>query len=514
MSFSRLTIGGRLAVAMGFLGFLLLCIGVFGVVGMTSSNDANRRTYSEQLPKSIAVGEMAIMVGRQRTSLDRAAINPGSPDAINMYVKEKEVREAAAQAWKRYLALPRDAGEDKLAAIVTTQYEATERELDAFREATVRADKDEILKRLFSVGKIYTVMQNAANELKNYQFAQAQSDYESVERTYQRLRMGTIAAMAAGLLAAFISWVVLRRAILGPVNAAIGHFGRIAGGDLSHDIPVRSNDEMGRMLNGLVDMQDSLRRIVHSLLDGSAQIARSTREIAAGNADLSARTESQAASLEETAASTSELSNTVSQNAGDAQRASELSSSASEIARRGHDVVSRVVSTMTEISRSSTAISEISSIIEGIAFQTNILALNAAVEAARAGEQGRGFAVVAGEVRTLAQRSSTAAKEIKDLIVNSNSRIEVGATLVEQAGGTMGELIEAITLVNTITEKISSASREQSHGLTQVSVAVTDMDLATQQNAALVEQAAAAAQSLEVQASALASTAASFKLPH
>jgi methyl-accepting chemotaxis protein I, serine sensor receptor len=498
---------------MAFLGLLLVGTGLFGLVGMTSSNDANRRTYAEQMPKSIAVGEMTIMVGRQRTSLDRAAINPGSDDAKRMYGKEQEVRAAADKAWKDYLALPRDAGEDKLAAQVTSQYQATEQELDKFREATVRGDRDEILKLMFSVGKIYTVMQNAANDLKSYQFAQAKSNYEASEASYQNFRLGSIGAMIIGVLAAAVSWVILRRAVLAPVEEAIRHFGRIASGDLSQPIAVHTHDEMGRMLRGLVDMQESLTRIVQSIRDGSSTIALATRQIAAGNADLSARTESQAASLEETVASTGELSNTVAQNAQDAQRASELSSSASEVARRGHEVVSKVVTTMNDISKSSSAISEISSIIEGIAFQTNILALNAAVEAARAGEQGRGFAVVASEVRTLAQRSSTAAKEIKDLISNSTSRIEQGSTLVEQAGGTMTELIEAVTRVNTITEKISAASREQSHGLSQVSIAVTDMDRATQQNAALVEEAAAAARSLEDQANALADTAASFKLP-
>lgn len=512
LSLSRLTIASRLGLAMAFLGLLLVGTGLFGLAGITQSNAANQQIYSVQMPKSIAVGEMTIMVGRQRTSLDRAAVNPGSEDATRMYAKEQEVRAAADKAWQDYLALPRDAAEEKLAAKVTSEYQATEHELDKFREATVRGDREEILKLMFSVGKIYTVMQNAANELKGYQFQQAKSSFEKAEASYENFRLGSLGAMLIGVLAAVVSWYVLRRAVLTPVEEAIGHFGHIASGDLSHKISVRTGDEMGRMMRGLVNMQESLTRMVLSIRDGSSTIALATRQIAAGNADLSARTESQAAALEETVASTGELSNTVTQNAQDAQRASELSSSASEVARRGHDVVTQVVTTMTDISKSSSAISEISSIIEGIAFQTNILALNAAVEAARAGEQGRGFAVVASEVRTLAQRSSTAAKEIKDLISNSTARIQQGSTLVQQAGGTMSELIEAVSRVNTITEKISAASREQSHGLHQVNMAITDMDRATQQNAALVEEAAAAARSLEDQASALANTAASFKL--
>jgi len=508
----RLSINGRIGLAMAFLGALLLGTGGFGIAGMTASNDANRRTYSEQLPKSIAVGEMTIMVGRQRTSLDRAAINPGSEDAINMYGKEKEVKAAADQAWKQYLALPRDAGEDQLVATVAKEYDTTEQELDQLREATVRGDRDEILKRLFSVGKVYTSMQVAANALKTYQFNQTKAAYEASESAYRLFLTGSILAIVVGMLAALGSWYMLRRAILGPVNEAVAHFEQIAEGDLSGQIEVRSHDEMGRMLQGLVSMQQSLTRIVVSLREGSGAIATATREIAAGNADLSARTEAQAASLEETASSAEQLSSTVSQNAENAERASALSSSASEIARKGHQVVSSAVTTMTEISQSSSAISEITAMIEGIAFQTNILALNAAVEAARAGEQGRGFAVVAGEVRTLAQRSSAAAKEIKELIVNSTSRIDAGATLVNQAGDTMNEIIEAVGHVNVIMAEITAASKEQSHGLSQVSVAVNNMDQATQQNAALVEQAAAAARSLEDQAQALAETAGSFKL--
>ncbi len=495
-----------------FLSILLVVIGGFGLAGMVASNDANRHTYSEQLPKSIAVGEMTIMVGRQRTSLDRSAINPGSDDAQNMYGKEKEVRDAADAAWQKYLSLPRDAEEDRLAAGVTQQYQATEAELARFREATQRGNRDEILKLMFSVGKVYTSMQDAANALKKYQFDQSKEQYEATERRYQLFLAASIVAIIAGLCAAAASWYFLRKAILVPVNDAITHFGQIAQGNLGRKIEVRTNDEMGRMLGGLVEMQANLRRTVRTLSEGSNAIATATRQIAAGNADLSARTESQAASLQETATSAEQLSSTVRQNADNVQRASELSSSASDIARRGHEVVSRVVKTMGDISQSSASVAEITSIIEGIAFQTNILALNAAVEAARAGDQGRGFAVVAGEVRTLAQRSSAAAKEIRELIAQSTTRIDDGARQVNEAGDTMSELIDAVARTNSIMSEIAAATQEQSHGLSQVSIAVNNMDNATQQNAALVEEAAAAASSLEDQARMLAATAAQFSL--
>ncbi|WP_019936812.1 methyl-accepting chemotaxis protein [Bordetella sp. FB-8] len=509
---SRLSINSRIAVAMGFLGLLLICIGAIGLVGMTASNQANRQTYSVQMPKSIAVGEMTIFVGRQRTTLDRCAINPGSDDAKRMYGIETQVKAAADKAWKQYMAMPRDQGEDRLAAQVDKRYQETERELDRYQEATLKGDRDSILKLMVSVGTVYTQMQIAANALKTYQFDQAKAAYDATERTYKRSVFASVAAIIIGVLAALANWAALRRAIVGPVNEAIFHFSRIAAGDLSGHIRVQSRDEMGRMLQGLVDMQQSLTRIAVSLHDGSDAIATATREIASGNADLSARTESQAASLEQTAASTEQLLGTVKQTAENARHANTLSSSAADIARKGHDVMSRAVGTMGEISQSSSAISEITAMIESIAFQTNILSLNAAVEAARAGEQGRGFAVVASEVRALAQRSSTAAKEIKDLILKSTSRIEAGSSLVNEAGGTMNEIIEAVGRVNTIIAEIASAAQEQSRGLGQVSSAVNDMDQATQRNAALVEEAAAAAMSLQDEAQRLAQTATSFKL--
>ncbi|AFT90505.1 methyl-accepting chemotaxis protein [Paraburkholderia phenoliruptrix] len=512
MFFSRRSINGRLAFVMAFLGVLLAIIGTFGLAGMALSNDANHRTYAEQMPKSIAVGEMTIMVGRQRTSLDRAAINPGSQDAVNMYAEEREDRAAAAKAWRSYLSLPRDAGEDRLAARVTREYEATERELIRFREATILGNLDDIVTLLYSVGKIYAQMQDAANALKTYQYEQSKRQYEASERHYQALRVGSIAAIVVGSFAAFGGWFFLRKAILVPVNECVTHFERIARGDLSRNIDVKTRDEMGRMLEGLAGMQDSLTRTVLLLREGSSAIATATREIADGNADLQARTESYAASLQETAASTEELTSTVQQNSENAQRASGLSSSALDIARRGHEVVAKAVSTMSEITQSSEAITEITSMIEGIAFQTNILALNAAVEAARAGEQGRGFAVVAGEVRALALRSSAAAKEIKDLILHSTSRIDAGSKLVCDAGDSMSELIEAVSRVHTIMSEISAASAEQSSGLIQVSIAVSAMDKGTQLNTALVERAAAAARALQDRAQALAETAAAFRL--
>ncbi len=285
----------------------------------------------------------------------------------------------------------------------------------------------------------------------------------------------------------------------------------IAGGDLTVPISVKRDDD-GSMLNALKGMRDDLARIVSSVRTATDTIATASSEIAAGNSDLSARTENQASSLEETAASMEELTATVRQNADSARTANELAASASEVAQRGGAVVSQVVETMASIDSSSRKIVDIISVIDGIAFQTNILALNAAVEAARAGEQGRGFAVVASEVRNLAQRSAAAAKEIKDLIGASVETVGVGNALVAQAGSTMQEVVDSVHRVRQIINEISTASNEQSVGIAQVNEAISQMDAVTQQNAALVEQAAAAAASMQQQSAALLQAVGVFRL--
>ncbi|RQZ26521.1 hypothetical protein DIE14_14735 [Burkholderia sp. Bp9017] len=286
---------------------------------------------------------------------------------------------------------------------------------------------------------------------------------------------------------------------------------RIAQGDLSRPVPVRDGDSTS-MMAAMRDMQARLQAAIGGVRQSAESIASASREIASGNDDLSQRTEEQAASLEETAASMEQLTATVKQNADNARQASGLANNASEIARAGNDVVSRVIGTMGEIDDSSRKIADIIGVIEGIAFQTNILALNAAVEAARAGEQGRGFAVVAGEVRSLAQRSATAAKEIRELIVDSVERVRNGSMLVGQAGTTMGEILQAVARVTDIMGEIAAASEEQASGITQVGRAVTQMDQVTQQNAALVEEAAAAAALLQEQAGRLRDAVGAFRV--
>jgi len=322
------------------------------------------------------------------------------------------------------------------------------------------------------------------------------------------LMMMGAAAIVLGAVAAW--WITLT--ITKPINEAVKVAETVSSGDLTSDIQVNSSDETGQLMSALKTMNSNLVNIVGQVRNGTELIATASTQIAAGNQDLSARTEEQASSLEETASSMEELTSTVRFNAENARQANELALSASEVATRGGSVVGEVVSTMGSINDSSRKIVDIISVIDGIAFQTNILALNAAVEAARAGEQGRGFAVVASEVRGLAQRSAAAAKDIKSLIDDSVHKVQLGSELVDKAGQTMDEIVQSISRVTQIMNQISSASDEQSQGISQVNDAITQMDQVTQQNAALVEQAAAAAESMQEQSARLAEVVSVFKL--
>jgi methyl-accepting chemotaxis protein len=317
--------------------------------------------------------------------------------------------------------------------------------------------------------------------------------------------------LALALVIFACAWLVARRIKLA-LDQAIAASKRIASGDLTAQLSVESRDETGELIASLKEMNEGLARIVGEVRTGADSIATATEEIAAGNADLSQRTEEQASALEETASSMEELTSTVKQNADNAQQANQLAINASRVAVKGGEVIGRVVVTMESITGSSKKIADIIGVIDGIAFQTNILALNAAVEAARAGEQGRGFAVVAAEVRSLAQRSAAAAKEIKALIEDSVGKVQDGSRLVEEAGRTTQEIVTSIKRVTDIMAEISAASLEQSSGIEQVNVAISQMDDVTQQNAALVEEAAAAAESLEDQARQMVGVVARFKL--
>ncbi|HUG58000.1 MAG TPA: methyl-accepting chemotaxis protein [Candidimonas sp.] len=354
--------------------------------------------------------------------------------------------------------------------------------------------------------------QKSIDDFSAHMIKMQEEFFVQAEAKFKQALVAIGVAIIIGFLLMIVMRIVFGRVVVKQLVQAGSHFDRIAGGDLTQRIDVRSRNEIGVLYEALRRMQESLTRTVSTVRQGVEEITLGSREIFMGNTDLSSRTEQQAAALQQTAASMEELSSTVRQNTENAMQADKLAKGASEVALRGGKAVSVVVTTMDEISTSSNKMSEIVGVIDGIAFQTNILALNAAVEAARAGEQGKGFAVVAGEVRSLAQRSAQAAKEIKVLIEESLLKVRSGAKQASDAGDIMREVVGSVQGVTTIMGEISSASHEQSDGIQQVNQAVTEMDNVVQQNAALVEEAAAAAGSLQDQAARLTEAVSVFKI--
>ena len=372
------------------------------------------------------------------------------------------------------------------------------------------AESDRLVDQVFApAAAAYQASMRQLLEMQRSEIDKATAGIETLTHDSRLLLLALEAlAVTLGVVCAWLLTVGITR----PINTAVGISRRVADGDLTTEVVVESKDEAGQLLASLQNMSSSLRNIVTNVRTGTDTIATASSEIAAGNLDLSSRTEEQASALEQTASAMEQLISTVKQNAENAREASQLAISASEVAIQGGAVVGKVVDTMGSINESSRKIVDIISVIDGIAFQTNILALNAAVEAARAGEQGRGFAVVASEVRSLAQRSAAAAKEIKVLIGDSVEKVGNGSKLVEQAGATMQEVVVSVKRVTDIVAEISLASQEQSDGIEQVNNAITQMDQVTQQNAALVEQAAAAAASMQSQAGSLAQLVSVFTL--
>ncbi|MFV0264948.1 MAG: methyl-accepting chemotaxis protein [Kluyvera sp.] len=445
-----------------------------------------------------------------RYMMDQNNIGSGATVAELMQIATKSLSEAEKR-WAEYTAMPRDPRQSEAAAL------EIQRNYDIYHGALAE------LIQLLGAGKINDFFDQPT---QGYQdgFEKAYVNYlqqndglyelavKDSNASYSQAMWILFGVMIAVLAVIVTVWLGVRKTLIAPLNRLIDSIRHIAGGDLVKRIDVESDNEMGQLANSLRHMQAELARTVGEVRQGADAIYSGASEIAMGNNDLSSRTEQQAASLEETAASMEELTATVKQNAENARQASHLALSASETAQKGGKVVDNVVQTMRDITASSQKIADIISVIDGIAFQTNILALNAAVEAARAGEQGRGFAVVAGEVRNLAQRSAQAAREIKSLIEDSVNRVDLGSTLVESAGETMDEIVNAVTRVTDIMGEIASASDEQSRGIDQVGLAVAEMDRVTQQNASLVEESAAAAAALEEQASRLTQAVAVFRI--
>ncbi|GGI54024.1 methyl-accepting chemotaxis protein [Oxalicibacterium solurbis] len=505
----------RLLLTMGFMGIMLIVGGAMGVIGLQTSNTTMQHMYMNELPSSDAINVMLTRLLQARAAINRVAMEPNDPNAEAQLKRAENFYAESDASWNKYLALPVESEEEgRLAKEVTEKRELYLKDGNQALIGALRAGRVEEATSILmtKMSPLYQNLSKSANALIDLQTKNAAAGYENSQHLFSLFRTAAIGGVLFGLLAVAISAFFLIRAINRPLEEMLQHFDAIASGDLTTKIEIKSNDEMGRLMRGLQLMQQRLTETVALVREGSVSIGTATTQIAAGNMDLSSRTEQQAASLEETASSMEELTSTVKQNEDNARQANQMAISASEVAARGGSVVSEVVDTMGSIDASAKKIVDIIGVIDGIAFQTNILALNAAVEAARAGEQGRGFAVVASEVRSLAQRSASAAKEIKTLIDDSVHKVDAGSKLVAQAGVTMKEVVDSVKHVTDIMGEILAASQEQSAGIEQVNTAISQMDQVTQQNAALVEEAAAAASSLEEQAAKLSATVSVFKV--
>ncbi|HYD93965.1 MAG TPA: methyl-accepting chemotaxis protein [Noviherbaspirillum sp.] len=511
--FQNLSIKARLVGVLFFLCLQLIIGALLGIGNLSVANDSMKSIYDDRLVPLGQLDQIVRLLNRNELSVAKAISDDPKEAAQLMNEVDENIRRASA-VWDAYMATYLTPEEKKLALQFAEDRKKFVSEALMPAVAAIRAQDVKLATEILHgpMEKMFEPVRRGINDLIQLQQDVAKREFEESQETYLLVRNSCIAGLLVGLLFAAAVGYWLLRAISRPLEQAITIADGIASGDLTQSFPRASKDEMGRLLSALKNMNDSLVRIVVQVRSGTDTIATASSQIAAGNHDLSSRTEEQASSLEETASSMEELTSTVKQNADNAHQANSLAVSASDVAGKGGTVVSEVVHTMEAINDSSKKIVDIIAVIDGIAFQTNILALNAAVEAARAGEQGRGFAVVAGEVRTLAQRSANAAKEIKTLIQDSVEKIGTGARLVDQAGVTMQEIVDSVKRVSDIVSEITAASREQTAGIEQINQAIAQMDQVTQQNASLVEEAAAASESMQNEAKKLAETVDVFKV--
>ena len=514
---NQLKVSTRLSLLTGILSLLLIVIGAIGLWGI---NDANQALKTVNADRVVPLGQLA-QVQRLQLESEALLINAvGDPRPEEIAKAESGIREhsvAIDALWKDYTATSLTTEEKRLVQAFTDTRARYRAEGLQPTLATLKSGRTQDAVKMVDdvLLPLYAPVATNIQALLKLQIDVAAEEYATALSGYSTIRSVAVGSIAAGLLfaAVFGTWMVrsLTRQLGAEPADAKALAQAVAEGDLTVRIDLRPGDTDSLMAS-LNAMRDSLQKTVGEVRQNASSVAIASSEIAQGNLDLSQRTEEQASALEETAASMEQLTSTVRQNADNARQASQLALSASEVAVRGGEAVGLVVETMKGINESSKRISDIVSVIDGIAFQTNILALNAAVEAARAGEQGRGFAVVASEVRNLAQRSAEAAREVKTLINDSVGRVEAGSAQVDQAGSTIHEVVVSIRRVTDLVGEISAASAEQSAGVAQVGEAVSQMDQVTQQNAALVEEGSAAAESLRVQAQQLVKAVSSFRI--
>nr|WP_315250653.1 methyl-accepting chemotaxis protein [uncultured Duganella sp.] len=517
MKMENFKIGTRLMAGFSILLLMLVVVAVLGIsrmaaiqhsmVDITKGNDVEAAMASAM---RLAVDDRMIAL-RNIVLLEDAAQMQAQAERIRKQAAEYVAAEQKLRATFAEYGIQQD--ESKLLEDIARRAAAALPLMDKVQALGQQNQNADAVKLL--MGDLRTVQQQWQTDLQALIDSERQQNEEATaaaDASYALARNVMVAiGIASVLCGLLIAWRITRSITL-PIGRAVSIARTVAGGDLSTEIQASGRDETGMLLAALKTMNDNLRVIVGQVRDGTETMKIASQEIATGNLDLSSRTEQQAGSLEETASSMEELTSTVKQNDDNARQANTLAAMASEVAGKGGAVIANVVETMEEINSSSKKIAEIIGVIDGIAFQTNILALNAAVEAARAGEQGRGFAVVATEVRSLAHRSAAAAKEIKTLISDSVGKVDTGARLVDQAGQTMSEVVDSVRRVSGVISEITAASREQSLGIEQINQAIIEMDGVTQQNAALVEQSAAAAEALQDQAAVLADLVGKFVL--
>ena len=507
------TIRFKLIAVLSVCGAITLAIGLFGIFGLSRVNDNVANVYSQVILPIADISDVRASVFKIRLELRRIQIDKTPESVSKLSPAIHDEFDVLSKTWHDYYPAAVSSDEERKVAdsidAGLKQFQSTSNDqLALFAAGNFDKGSEQVTQTTPALDAVL----DSLKEDQVVNLREAKEYVNDSEKTYGTLRMISIGLVLLGVAILVAAALYLLRAIIGPLNQAVNVANEIADGRLDNTIDISSKDEFGVLLGALQKMDRQLSETIRGIKRSIDSVSLASKEIASGNLDLSSRTEEQAASLEETASSMTELTETVRLNAENARQANSMASNAQTMATTGNDAVREMVGTIGKISESSSKINDITGLIEGIAFQTNILALNAAVEAARAGEQGRGFAVVASEVRSLAQRSASAAKEIKDLISTSVSMIQDGSQQASEVGATMDQVKQSIQRVADIVGEISSASDEQSKGIEQVNQAINQMDDVTQQNAALVEQAAAAAQSLDEQAENLKTAVSVFRL--